>query len=315
MRYKKLGKSNLDVSVVGQGTWALGNDFFGEVDVNLGIKAIQAAIDAGINMVDTAPGYGPHYESEIAVGKAIQGRRAKVCLATKCGIHRIAGEYVKCLSPQVVRWEMEQSLKRLQTDYIDLYMIHWPDANFGIEGALYELAKMKKEGLCREIGVSNFTPEEMKIGIEIADIVSCQPPLSLLNQVSLTNGVVDFCRENNVGCVTYGALGGGVLSGKLAKPTVGGKEQRVGFYNCFEEPGWSKAQELLQILKGIGEKRGATIAEVAINWVLAQPGITCALMGATTPEMAIENAKAGDWELSAAEVKVIDDNYKRIFEL
>ena len=174
MRYKQLGNSSLKVSVVGQGTWALGNDFFGEVDVDQGIKAIQAAIDVGINMVDTAPGYGPHFESELAVGKAIQGRRDKVCLATKCGIHRIAGEYVKCLSPKLVRWEMEQSLKRLQTDYIDLYMIHWPDANFGIEGAL---------------------------------------------------------------------------------------------------------------------------------------------MGATTPEMAIENAKAGDWELTAAEVKTIDDNYKRIFEL
>ena len=194
MRYKKLGNSSLNVSVVGQGTWALGNDFFGEVDVDLGIKAVQAAIDAGINMVDTAPGYGQHFESEIAVGKAIKGRRDKVCLATKCGIHRIAGEYVKALSPKLVRWEMEQSLKRLQTDYIDLYMIHWPDANNGIEGALEELAKMKKEGLCREVGVSNFTPEEMKIGIEIAGIVSCQPPLSLLDQRSLNNGVIAFCR-------------------------------------------------------------------------------------------------------------------------
>ena len=315
MRYKQLGNSSLEVSVVGQGTWALGNDFFGEVDVDLGIKAIQAAIDAGINMVDTAPGYGQHFESEIAVGKAIQGRRDKVCLATKCGIHRIGGEYVKGLSPKLVRWEMEQSLKRLQTDYIDLYMIHWPDANSNLVSVLEELARMKKEGLCREIGVSNFSPEEMKIAVEIAGIVSCQPPLSLLDQRSLNNGVVRFCKENGIGCVTYGALGGGVLSGKLEKPTAGGKEQRVGFYNCFEEPGWSKAQELLGILKGIGDARGAAIPEVAINWVLSQPGVTCALMGATTPEMAVENAKAGNWELTSDEVKTIDDNYKRIFEL
>ncbi len=315
MRYKKLGNSSLNVSVVGQGTWALGNDFFGEVDTDLGIKAIQAAIDAGINMVDTAPGYGQHFESEIAVGKAIKGRRDKVVLATKCGIHRIAGEYVKSLSPKLVRWEMEQSLKRLQTDYIDLYMIHWPDANNGIEGALTELAKMKKEGLCREIGVSNFSPAEMKIGLEIAGIVSCQPPLSLLDQRSLRNGVIAFCKANNIGCVTYGALGGGVLSGKLQKPTAGGKEQRIGFYNCFEEPGWSKAQELLGVLKSIGDARGAVIPEVAINWVLSQPGVTCALMGATTPEMAVENARAGEWELTADEVKTIDDSYKRIFEL
>ncbi len=315
MRYKKLGNSNLNISVVGQGTWALGNDFFGEVDVDLGIKAIQASIDAGINMIDTAPGYGQHFESEIAVGKAISGRRDKVCLATKCGIHRIAGEYVKGLSPKLVRWEMEQSLKRLNTDYIDLYMIHWPDANNALENTLAELAKMKKEGLCREVGVSNFSPEQMKIAVEIAGIVSCQPPLSLLNQTSLCNGVVAFCRENNIGCVTYGALGGGILSGKLKKPTAGGKEQRVGFYNCFEEPGWSKAQELLRILKGIGDARGTSVPEVAINWVLSQPGVTCALMGATTPDMAIENAKAGDWELTADEVKTIDDSYKRIFEL
>ena len=99
------------------------------------------------------------------------------------------------------------------------------------------------------------------------------------------------------------------------KPAAGGKEQRVGFYNCFEEPGWSKAQELLKILKGIGETRGTAIPEVAINWVLSQPGVTCALMGATTPAMAIENAKAGNWELTAEEVKLIDESYKRIFEL
>ncbi len=162
MQYKKLGKSGIDVSVIGHGTWGLGNDFFGDVDENKGIKAIQKSLDIGVNMVDTAPGYGLKFESEYAVGKALKGRRDKAVLATKLGVLRFGSAYVHCLDPQVMRMELEASLERLQTDYIDLYIIHWPDYNTPIETAMEQMVKFKNEGKIRAIGVSNFSVDQIK---------------------------------------------------------------------------------------------------------------------------------------------------------
>lgn len=315
MKYRKMGKSQIEVSVIGQGTWALGNDFFGDVDEAAGIKAIHQSLDLGVNLIDTAPGYGPHYESELAVGHALKGRRSQAVISTKCGIHRIMGEYVKCLSPMVVRQEIENSLRRLETDYIDLYMIHWPDANFGIEDALDVLAELKKEGKIREAAVSNFSVEQIKTAVERAGIVCVQPPCNLFNRASFENGIIPYCNEQNIGVMTYGSLGGGILTGMLEKPIVnGGKEQRSGFYNFFEEPMWSNCQKMLAVLRGIAENRNASIAEVSINWVLAQPGVTSALMGSTTPEIAIQNAKSADWSLSDDELALINSSYETIMK-
>jgi len=313
MRYRKMGKSDISVSVIGHGTWALGNDYFGEVDEELGIKAIQQSIDMGVNLIDTAPAYGSNFEAEIAVGKAIKGRRDKVVINTKCGIHRILGEYVNCLNPALIRKEIENSLTRLGTDYIDIYMIHWPEQNYSIEGALDVLADLKKQGKIREAAVSNFNVEQLKVAVERAGIVCVQPPCSLFDRSSIENGVIPFCHEQNIGVMTYGSLGGGILTGKIKEPPVKeGKEKRSGFYNFFEEPMWSKAQAMIEVLRSIADNRGVSVAEVSINWVLSQPGVTCALMGSTKPQNAIQNAKAADWELTAEELSVIDGNYKKI---
>ncbi len=312
MKYRKLGKSKLEVSVIGHGCWALGNDYFGEVDEKRAIAAIHASLDAGVNLIDTAPAYGQNFESELTVGKAIAGRRDVVILATKCGVHRIHGGYVRCLDPDIIRCEIEGSLKRLGTDYIDLYQIHWPDYNNGIEGALHELVKLKQEGKIREIGVSNFSTDQMQTGIDIADIVSAQPPLSMLDRGSLENGIIPFCADHNIGVLSYGSLGGGILSGNMKKPEIGGKEHRGAFYGYYDEPMWSKCQELLGVLRGIAEGHSATVAEVSINWALAQRGVSCALVGSSKPETAAANAKAANWELTPDELATIESNYSRI---
>ena len=195
MKYRKFGNSGIDVSVIALGTWPLGNDFFGEVDAQSGIEAIQKAIDIGINLIDTAPAYGQNHEAETAVGKALKGRRDKAVISTKFGVHRIFGEYVRCLSPGVVRKELENSLKRLNTDYIDIYMIHWPDLNFGIEGALDLLAEFKKEGKIRASAVSNFSVDQIKLAVEKAGISGVQPPASLFDRSSFENGVIPYCDE------------------------------------------------------------------------------------------------------------------------
>ena len=311
MKYRKLGASGIDVSVIGQGSWGLGNDFFGEVDVAEGIKAIQQSIDLGVNMLDTAAGYGPNHESELACAKAIKGRRDKVVLATKLGILRIAGAYIKCLDPAVMQWELENSLKRLETDYIDVYYIHWPDNNNPIEPAVETMARFKKEGKIRSIAVSNFSVEQIKLAQSIAEIDAVQPPMNMLNRSSVDNGIVPYCAEQKIGVVTYGSLGGGILTGTMPRPEFGGKELRSVFYNFYDEEGWNKAQKLIAVLKTIADARDVTVAQVSINWVLGHEGVTCSLMGATTPAMAIENAKAADWELSKNEYAEIEAAYQK----
>lgn len=314
MKYRKLGNSGIDVSVIGQGTWEMGNDFFGEVDEQVAVDAIRASIDAGVNMIDTAAAYGLDGASEKVVAKAIKGLRDKVVLTTKLGVLRIHGQYVRCLDPKIMRIELEASLKRLETDYLDLYMIHWPDLNNSIPDALAEMVKFKQEGKIRAIGVSNFNPEQIQMAIDIADICAVQPPLNMLNRSSIENGIMAKCNENNVGVITYGSLGGGILTGKMEKPVTGGKELRSLFYSFYEEPMWTKCQNLLAVLKVIADDRGVPITQVSINWVLAQPGVTCSLMGATTPAMAVENVKAADWELTKDELAFIEKNYAEIMK-
>ncbi len=312
MKYRKMGNSGIDISVIGQGTWEMGNDFFGEVDEKLSIDAIRASIDAGVNMVDTAAAYGLDGASEKVVAKAIKGLRDKVVLATKLGTLRIYGEYVNCLNTNIMRKELENSLRRLETDYIDLYFIHWPDYNTSIEKALELMVKFKEEGKIRAIGVSNFNLSQIETAVKIADIAVVQPPMNMLNRISIENGILPYCNKNDVGVITYGSLGGGILTGKMEKPVTGGKELRSAFYSFYEEPMWSKCQKLLDVLRGIASDKGTTVAQVSINWVLAQPGVTCSLMGATTPDMAYENASAAEWELAADELAYINKKYEEI---
>lgn len=319
MRYKKLGNSSLEVSVIGQGSWAMGGDTFGDIDIPLAIKAVHTALDMGVNFIDTAAGYGPNHASERVVGEAIKGRRDKVILATKCGVVRyyshITGKfvYVKCLDPNSLRIEIEESLVALGTDYIDLYQIHWPENNYSIEGALEELLKMKQEGKIREIGVSNFDAAQIKTSKEVANIAAAQLPLNLLNRASENDGTLAMCKANDIGVINYGSLGGGILTGKMKKPEIKGNEARGTFYTFYQEPMWSKCQELLKVLQEVADGRGVTIPEVSLNWVLGYPGVTSSLCGAVRPEEVIENLKCVEWELTAEERAVIDSSYDKIF--
>ncbi|MDR1966335.1 MAG: aldo/keto reductase [Synergistaceae bacterium] len=318
MKYRKFGNSGIDVSAVGLGTWPLGNDFFGEASESDGIKTIQHALDIGVNLIDTSPAYGQAYEAETIVGKALKGRRDKAVISTKFGVHRvlgvgdykIPGEYVRCLAPAVASSELENSLKRLGTDYIDIYFIHWPDLNNGNDGALDLLAKWKKEGKIRAGAVSNFSTDQIKNAVERAGISGIQPSASLLDRSNFDNGVIPFARDAGLGIMTYGSLGGGILAGAFKEPPkITDKELRVFFYDFFGEKKWPKCVKVIDTLREVADARGASVAEVSINWVLAQPGVTTALIGTTKPANIEKNAKAADWELTSDELKKINDAY------
>ncbi|MDR1411890.1 MAG: aldo/keto reductase, partial [Spirochaetaceae bacterium] len=313
------GNSGIDVSTVGLGTWPLGNDFFGAVEESAGIAVIHKALDIGINLIDTSPAYGQAYEAEIAVGKALKGRRDKAVISTKCGVHRVVGvgdyaipgEYIRCLSPAVVSAELENSLRRLGTDYIDIYFIHWPDLNFGNDGALELLAKWKKEGKIRAGAVSNFNTEQIKNAVTRGGISGIQPYLNIFAQASINEGIIPLAAEKNLGIMTYGSLGGGILTGAFKEPPkTTDKELRSFFYDSFTEANWAKRNKVVDTLREIAGARGVSVAEVSINWVLAQKGVTTALIGTTKPDNLVKNAAAADWELTAAELVKIGDSCK-----
>ena len=300
MQKRTLGKSDLDVSVVGLGTWAMGNDFFGEVDDSQSISAIQSAIDSGINLIDTAPAYGAGHSEEV-VGKAIKGRRDEVIVATKVGIIRTATDFVRNLKPESIRQEIDDSLRRLGVDTIDLYQIHWPDPNTPLEDSLEELIKIREQGKYRYLGVSNFDPKLMTQAEEQAGIVSLQPQFSLLVR-DIEDEILPFCQKNSFGVLSYGTLAGGILTGKF---------KRDKFYQFFKEPEWTAIQGLLAEIRAIADELGVTPAQVSTRWSIQQPGITTALVGAKNADQAAANAKAGEFVLEQSHLDRIQNAYDR----
>ena len=293
MNYRKLGTSDIMVSSVVLGTMATGGAF-GKPDDDASIRTMHAILDAGVNMIDTAQPYGAGHAEEI-VGKAIKGRRDKVYIATKCGTLVKDGNRNRIATKESLRAQLEGSLKRLDIDYIDLYQMHWPVLTTPFEESFTELAKFRKEGKIRYIGVSNFSPEQMDEVKNYCGIVSLQPPYSLVDR-RIEAEILPYCEKNNIGTLTYGSIGGGVLSGKFReRPVFDGSDTRNenGFYSeIFSEENWPKTAAVVENLRAVAERRGLPMVQVALAWVIAR--CTVALVGAKTPEQALMNAKAAD---------------------
>ena len=312
MQGRNLGWTELKVSRVGVGTWAMGDDFWGSVDDQESIRTIHAAIDNGISLVDTAPAYGNGHSEEV-VGKAIKGRRDRVVVATKVGIQKPGGKLQKNLSPDSVRQEIEDSLRRLGVESIDLYQIHWPDPKTPLEETLEVLLKAQEAGKFRYLGVSNFDTALMDKVRSITELASLQPPFSLM-QRDIEDEILPYCHEHNIGVLSYGTLSGGILTGKFREyPTFEEGDQRAKFYPAFNPKTWDKVQNVVDALREIASERNVPVAQVAINWATAQPGMTCALVGAKKPEQATSNAGAGQWELSTAELERIQEAHAANF--
>ena len=313
MQYQKLGSSNLKVSTVGLGTWALGSDFYGEVDDSKSIAAIRQAIDSGINLIDTAPPYGDGH-SEKVVGKAIKGYRNQVIIATKCGVYRNGQEFIRDLSPATIRKQINKSLSRLGIDTIDLYQIHWPDDNVPLKKTVEQLERLQEEGKFRYLGVSNFDKELLEEISSLTNIVSLQPHYSLL-QRDIEEKELPYCVENNIGNLSYGSIGGGILTGKYDEPPeFDDDDKRNQFYPFYDQKTWAKTLDLIDLMEDIGKEHDAPIVQVAINWVRQQPGITTALVGAKTPKQAKQNAAAADWDLTNQELSKLTKASNKIIK-
>ncbi|MCS7259189.1 MAG: aldo/keto reductase [Anaerolineae bacterium] len=311
METRQLGFTDLHLSTIGLGAWAMGGGGYvfgwGPQDDAESIATIHRALDEGINWIDTAPGYGRGHSEEV-VGKALVGRRHQVYIATKCGIHVLPnGELTFRLKRDSVRQEIEDSLRRLRTDVIDLYQIHWPRPDEDIEEAWEVIADAVRAGKIRYAGVSNFNISQMERLQAIHPIASLQPPYSMLNR-DIESEILPYCAAHKIGVIVYSPMERGLLTGKITRERIQAmpEDDHRKRYAPFQEPQLSVNLRLVEQLRPIAERNGKTLAQLALAWVLRRPEVTGAIAGARRPDQVSELVGASGWQLSDADLKEIE---------
>jgi methylglyoxal reductase len=322
MLYRSLGNSGIQASVVAFGAWQLGNWWWGRSDDQESISAIHAALDHGINFIDTAPIYGFGHSEEV-VGRAICDRRDEVVLATKCGLvwDREKGVFhfssddslvtkepskykvYKYLHPDSIREEVEKSLKRLQTDYIDLYQTHWQEETTPIEDTMATLLGLLDEGKIRAIGVSNATIDHIKA---YGNIDADQERFSMLDRRIEKNSQLQYCLKNNIAVLAYSPLEQGLLTGKVSADRQFSDSDQRKYLPKFTEENRRRVNAMLDQLRPIAEKHHLSLSQLVIAWTYSQPGLTHVLCGCRNAEQAVSNAAAGDATLSHHDLHTID---------
>ncbi|WP_029604679.1 aldo/keto reductase [Kozakia baliensis] len=294
------------VSRIALGTWAIGGWMWGGPDDDNAIKTIHRALDEGINFIDTAPVYGFGHSEEV-IGRALEGgRREKVVLATKLGLAWTDDQKVyRDSRPERVRKEVEDSLKRLKTDYLDLEQVHWPDGKTPVEDTAAELEKLRQEGKIRAIGVSNFSVANMDEFAKNAPLSTIQPPYNLFERVTTERDILPYAKAHDAVVLAYGPLCRGLLAGKMNKDTTFPKDDLRSGDPKFQRPKFEHYLAAVEDLKKIAEKHGKNILALAIRWVLDQ-GPTVALWGARKPAQIDGIAEAFGWSLSAEDKREID---------
>lgn len=307
MEYRQLGPSGLQVSAVGLGT----NNFGGRVDEERSIAVVRQAIEEGINFIDTANSYGRGL-SEERIGKAVKDIRGEVLIGSKFGNAMGDGPNTRGASRHHIMQQVEGSLRALQTDYIDLYMIHRPDPNTPIEETIRAMDDLVHQGKVRYIGCSNFAAWQLCEAIwtskamNLAPFVSVQNEYNMLNR-SIEQELVPFCREYNIGIIPFVPLAGGFLTGKYrqGEPTPEGT-RLAGSARAQQSTLTEKNFAMLSRLENFAEEQGHPMVELAIAWLLGNSAVRSVIAGATRPEQVVANAKAADWQLTPEDMQEID---------
>lgn len=312
---REIGRSGVKASAVGLGTWAIGGWMWGGTDERESIAAIQASLDAGVTLIDTAPAYGLGRSEEI-VGKALSGRRDKAIIATKCGLvwHTDKGRHFfdqdgkpvhRYLGRDAIRYEVEQSLKRLDTDYIDLYITHWQDPTTPIEETMATLEELRQAGKIRAIGASNVGRGELEQYIAIGGLDAIQERFSMIDR-EIEADLLPLTRRNGVATLSYSSLALGLLSGGIGPERIFSGDDQRRDNPRFSVGNREKVAAFAKTIRPIAEKHGATIAQIVIAWTLEQEGVTFALCGARNPGQALDNARAGTIRLDGDDLSTID---------
>jgi aryl-alcohol dehydrogenase-like predicted oxidoreductase len=320
METKKLGNSDVNVSILAFGAWAIGGWQWGGSDTKEAIRAIETAEDNGMTSIDTAPVYGFGLSEEI-VGKAIKGKRHNVQILTKFGMvwDEKKGEYFfpskdnsgknvdiyRYSGKERILSDCDLSLRRLGTDYIDLYQAHWPDSTTPVSETMEALQILHRQGKIRAAGVSNYSPELMAEAQRSFPIVSNQVAYSMVNR-DIEKEIVPYCIKHNIGILAYSPLQRGLLAGKIKSGHEFGKgDSRPGTI-YYKEPNLTRILRFVDELKKLAEERKVMLSQLVLNWTMLQPGMTCVLSGARNDVQVLENIKAATFRLSNDEISRIN---------
>jgi aryl-alcohol dehydrogenase-like predicted oxidoreductase len=308
----KFGKTGMEITPIGFGAWAIGGGgwaaAWGPQDDDEAVGAIRRAVELGVNWVDTAAVYGLGHSEEL-VAQALKSvpESERPYVFTKCSlVWDGGGDISNVLEKDSVKRECEESLRRLQTDVIDLYQIHWPRPDEYIEEGWEAMAELKDEGKVRHIGVSNFDVSQMERIAEIAPVETLQPPYNMLNR-GVEEEILPYCWENDTGVIVYSPMRSGLLTGKMTPERVANLPSDDWRRNAqdFQEPRLSRNLELVELLEEIGADHGFSPGEVAIAWTLRQPAVTAAIVGGRRPDQV-------DGIIGAAELRLSEDELDRI---
>lgn len=321
MEKVQLGNSDLRVSPVVFGAWAIGGWMWGGTDDRLASEAMKASYDRGVTSIDTAPVYGLGHSEKIVGSFAKEVGRQHLEILTKFGWNweMPRGEaLMKGATPggkdqdiysnaskESIIYEVEQSLRRLQTDYIDLYQIHRPDPSTPVDEMMEACHQLQKQGKIKAFGVSNMAVSMMEEGMEVMNIASSQSPYSMVYR-KIETDILPFCAKKEIGILAYSPLQRGLLTGKITKDYEFGKGDHRASNKFFKEPNRTNTNKFLEKIQPIAEDHGVTLAQLVINWTVQQPGITAALVGARNAKQATENAEALHFSLSEAEIDSIN---------
>ncbi len=306
MQQRPLGKSGLNVSVIALGSAAMGESFGGAPpDDREAIAAIHQAIDAGSNLIDTAPSYGWGHAEEL-IAKAVVGRRRDVLLATKCGLVRRSngeGPPLRSLTKSTIHQECERSLRRLHTDTIDLYQCHWPDSLTPIRETIETLQELRRQGKIRAVGLCNFGCDGIVAAREYGEIDAVQISFSLLHRHA-EDDLLPFCREHGIAVLAHSPLARGLLTGTLGPESrfSGPRARDPDFVGERFKRNLRAVDRLKEVALGLNK----TLPQLAINWVLHQPGVTVPIVGMQRPTHVLDILGSIDWELADRELAVIE---------
>jgi aryl-alcohol dehydrogenase-like predicted oxidoreductase len=311
MTKKRLGNSDMELTPIGIGAWAMGGGgwkfAWGPQDDADSIAAVHAALDRGINWIDTAAVYGLGHSEEV-VARALAGRSHRPYIFTKCSrVWDANGEISSGLTAGSIRSECEASLRRLAIDTIDLYQIHWPLPDSGVEEGWNTMAELQKEGKVRWIGVSNFNPSQMERCRAIAPVTSLQPPYSAVSP-EVGRETLPYCAQHGIGVIVYSPMKSGLLTGTMTKERVANFPKDDFRRNAlsFQEPHLTRNLELAELMKTIGARHGVSAGEVAIAWTLNNPAVTAAIVGMRSARQVEGVIHALEFRLSPEEIAGIE---------
>jgi aryl-alcohol dehydrogenase-like predicted oxidoreductase len=322
MKYPKIGNTDLRLSEITFGAWAAGGWMWGGADANDAVEAIRESYDLGVTSIDTAPVYGQGLSEKI-VAKAVKGlQRDKIQILTKFGMRwdlqkgdfamdsiNNDGEPIKIYryaGKESIIKECEDSLKRLQTDYIDLYQIHWPDTTTPIEETMEAVLALKKQGKIREAGVCNYNVQQMQTAESVISLASNQVPYSMVRR-GIEREIIPYCRKHKKGILAYSPFQRGLLTGKLKPGHKFNEGDTRADSRYYTDENIRRVNKFLDDIRPVADQKKVTLAQLVINWTIRQPGISVALVGARNSKQAVENAGAADFDLTSDEAKLIDD--------